>query len=219
MAFGTDYLVATHEHLRTLYRAPHRLVVDKERPTIDAATREFIVRCPFVLIGTVGSDGTADVSPRGGPSGFVQVLDETHVAIADLSGNNRLDTLENIVANGQIGLLFVMPGQGETVRLNGTAYLTTDPAILGGFPSELKVPKVAVVVTVVGTYIHCAKAMQRSRIWDATTWDAYVDVPDGAAIIVCQNLVPEEVTADMVRVDLDNGYAKDLQGERADAPS
>ena len=214
MAFGTDHLVATREALRTLYRPPHRLVVDKERPIIDDATRAFITRCPFVLVGTVGGDGTADVSPRGGPSGFVQVLDDRHIAIADLSGNNRLDTLENIVTNGQVGLLFMMPGQGETVRLNGTAHLTTDPEILGGFPAELKVPKVAIVVTVVGTYIHCAKAMQRSNIWDPATWDAYADVPDGAAIIVCQNLVGDDVTADMVRADLADGYAHDLAEER-----
>ena len=214
MALGTDHLVATREQLRTLYREPHRLVVDKERPVIDDATRAFISRCPFVLLGTVGGDGSADVSPRGGPSGFVQVLDESHIAIADLNGNNRLDTLENIVSNGQIGLLFIMPGQGETVRLNGNAYLTTDPEILERFPAELKVPKLAIVVTVVGTYIHCAKAMQRSHIWDTSTWADYATVPDGAEIIVCQNLVGDEVTADMVRADLANGYAHDLAEDR-----
>jgi predicted pyridoxine 5'-phosphate oxidase superfamily flavin-nucleotide-binding protein len=145
----------------------------------------------------------------------VQVLDETHVAIADLSGNNRLDTLENIVANGEVGLLFVMPGHGETVRLNGNAYLTTDPEILGGFSAELKPPKVAIVVTVAGTYIHCAKAMQRSKIWDPGSWVAEGDVPDGAEIIACQNLVPEGVTPAMIRADLDSGYAHDLTNERA----
>ena len=126
MGIATELVVSTCEQLRELCCAPHQLVVDKERPIIDAATREFIERSPFVLVGTVGGDGSADVSPRGGPSGFVQVLDETHIAISDLSGNNRLDTLDNIVANGQVGLLFVMPGQGETVRLNGTAVVTTD---------------------------------------------------------------------------------------------
>ena len=114
MGIATEHVVSTREQLRELYRAPHQLVVDKERPIIDAATREFIERSPFVLVGTVGGDGSADVSPRGGPSGFVQVLDETHIAISDLSGNNRLDTLDNIVANGQVGLLFMMPGQDET---------------------------------------------------------------------------------------------------------
>ena len=114
MGIATERVVSTREQLRELYRAPHQLVVDEERPIIDAATSEFIERSPFVPVGRVGGDGSADVSPRGGPSGFVQVLDETHIAISDLSGNNRLDTLDNIVANGQVGLLFVMPGQGET---------------------------------------------------------------------------------------------------------
>lgn len=215
MTHGLDHVVSTREQLRTLYREPNKLVVDKERPVIDSATREFIERSPFVLMGTVGADGTADVSPRGGPSGFVRVLDETHIAVADLSGNNRLDTLENIVSNGEVGLLFVMPGQGETVRLNGRAHLTTDPAIVGGFSTELKVPKLAIVVEVVGTFIHCAKAMQRSRIWDPESWVALADVPDGADIIACQNLVPAEVTAQMIRDDLARGYEHDLVNERA----
>ncbi len=215
MTHGLAHIVSTREQLRSLYREPSKLVVEKERPTIDAATRQFIERSPFVLVGTVGADGTADVSPRGGPSGFVRVLDETHVAVADLSGNNRLDTLENIVVNGEVGLLFVMPGRGETVRLNGRAHLTTDPVILTGFSAELKVPKLAIVVEVVGTFIHCAKAMQRSRIWDPESWVALADAPDGADIIACQNLVPAEVTPAMIREDLDRGYEHDLVNERA----
>lgn len=217
MTLGQDHVVSTHEQLRNLYRQPSKLVVDKERPTIDTATSEFIRRSPFVVIGTVDADGAVDVSPRGGPSGFVQVLDETHIAIADLSGNNRLDTLENIVANGEVALLFVMPGQGETVRVNGNATLTTDPAILGGFPTELKTPKLAIVVSVVGTFIHCAKAMQRSRIWEPESWAALADAPDGADIIACQNLLPEGVTANMVRENLAAGYEHDLVNERVDA--
>jgi len=199
-----------------MYRRPSRLVAEKEQPSIDAATAAFIGRAPFVLVGTVGADGTADVSPRGGPSGFVQVLDATHVAIADLSGNNRLDTLENIVSNGQVGLLFMMPGQGETVRLNGAAYLSVDPTILQRFPSELKTPKLAIVVEVVGTFVHCAKAMQRSHIWDPESWAALADAPDGAEILSCQNLLPADVTPDMIRADLAAGYEHDLVAERAE---
>lgn len=211
----TEHTISTREQLRSMYRDPHKLVVAKERPSIDAATREFISRAPFLVIATVGGDGTADVSPRGGPSGFVQVLDDTHIAIADLSGNNRLDTLENIVANGEVGLLFVMPGQGETVRLNGRAHLSTDPDVLAGFPTELKPPKLAIVVTVVGTFIHCAKAMERGQIWNPDSWAALADAPDGAAILRCQRLLPDEVTADDIRADLAKGYARDLTNERA----
>ena len=216
MTFGSHHRVSTREQLRTLYRQPSRLVIEKERPQIDDATREFITRSPFVVIGTVGAEGRADVSPRGGPSGFVQVLDSTHIAIADLSGNNRLDTLDNIVANGEVGLLFVMPGRGETVRVNGTASVTTDPDVLARFSPDLKPPKVAIVVQVVGTFIHCAKAMQRSHIWEPESWTAYTDTPDGADILVCQGLVPAGVSADLVRADLDQGYAFDIAEERAD---
>lgn len=211
----SEHTVTTIEQLRTLYRAPSALVANKEQDHLDAATQVFIERCPFVLVGTVGGDGTADVSPRGGPSRFIRVLDERRVAIADLPGNNRLDTLENIVANGQVGLLFVMPGRGETVRLNGTAQLSTDPALLAGFPKELKPPKLAIVVTVVGTYMHCAKAMQRSRIWEPVAWEELADVPDGAEIIACQRLLPEEMTAERIRSELGDGYARALAEERS----
>ena len=216
MTPGLDHVISTREQLRALYRQPSRLVAEKEQPSIDSATANFIGRAPFVLVGTVGADGTADVSPRGGPSGFAQVLDATHVAIADLSGNNRLDTLENIVGNGQVGLLFIMPGQGETVRLNGTAHLSVDPTILHRFPPELKTPKLAIVVEVVGTFVHCAKAMQRSHIWDPESWAALADAPDAADILSCQNLLPADVTPDMIRADLAAGYEHDLVAERAE---
>ena len=215
MSNGTEHVVSTRAQLREIYREANKFVLEKERAVIDAATRAFIERSPFVLVGTVGADGSADVSPRGGPSGFVRVLDETHLAICDLNGNNRLDTLENIVETGQIGLLFVMPGQGETVRLNGTAVITTDPEILAGFTSELKVPKAAILVTAVTTYIHCAKAMQRSNIWKPERWAEYADAPDGSEILVCQN--PGLFEAEAVRSSLAEGYAHDLHAERADA--
>lgn len=115
--------VATLEQLRQLYPQPGPLTVNKERPSVDYATRQFIERSPFVLVGTFGANGDADVSPRGGPSGFMHVLDDTHLAIADLPGNNRLDTLENIIATGRIGLLFLMPGQGK--RYGSTAQPTS----------------------------------------------------------------------------------------------
>ncbi len=217
MTVSTDHVVSTHEQLRQLYRRPNKFVLDKERPTIDAATREFIRRSPFVLVATVGPDGTADVSPRGGPSGFVQVLDDTHIAISDLSGNNRLDTLANIVDTGQVGLLFVMPGQGETVRLNGTAVITTDPEILNGFSDELKVPKAAILIEVVTTFIHCAKAIQRSMIWQPEAWAQLAGAPDGSEILACQN--PGAFEAEQVRMSLAEGYASDLAAERADAPA
>ena len=210
------YVIRTRDQLREVYREPNQFVIDKERPTLDEATREFIERCPFVLVATVGQDGSADVSPRGGPSGFCKVLDDTHLAITDLSGNNRLDTLENIVETGQIGLLFVMPGQGETVRLNGTAVVTTDPTILQGFTPELKAPKAAILVTVGTTFIHCAKAIQRSNIWKPERWGDLAGAPDGSDILAAQN--PGLFAPEAVRADLAKGYAHDLAAERTDTP-
>jgi PPOX class probable FMN-dependent enzyme len=203
--------VSTIEELRTLYRQPHQLVVAKERPTLDAATTTFLTKATFAVVSTFGADGGADASPRGGPSGFIQVLDEHRLAIGDLGGNNRLDTIENIVTTGQIGILAVHPGKSETVRVNGRAWITRDPEILGRFPYA-KPPITAIAVEVVGTYIHCAKAFMRSGLWDPETWPAFADLPDGADILECQQLL--DVPAAAVRADLDRGYAEALELER-----
>lgn len=204
--------VSSVEQLRTIYREPHQLVVDKERPELDAATQRFIERGRFVLLGTYGADGSGDVSPRGGEEGFLKVLDSTHVAMADLGGNNRIDSLRNIVETGQVGLLFVHPGQSETVRVNGRAWVTTDPELLDSFTLPRR-PVSAVVVEVTGTFIHCAKAFRRSGMWDPEVWASLADSPDAADILVCQNILPPEVTADLVRADLGAGYDAALAWE------
>ena len=203
-------VVSSIDELRTLYHQPHPIVVAKERPLLDAATTTFIERATFAAIGTHAADGSADVSPRGGPSGFIQVLDERRLAIGDLGGNNRLDTIENIIATGQIGMLIIHPGRTETVRVNGRAWITRDPALLERFPFARR-PTTAIGVEVVGTYIHCAKAFLRSGIWQPETWSAFLDAPDGADILACQKVV--DVAAQVVRDDLDRGYAAALEYE------
>ena len=122
--------VGSLDELRTHYRHPHAGTRGKERPALDAASATVAERCRFATIGTFDVLGNADVSPRGGPSGFIRVLDPTHLAMADLGGNNRLDTLENIVATGRVALLLITPGKSETVRVNGAAFVSTDPARL-----------------------------------------------------------------------------------------
>jgi len=198
------------EGLRELYRQPSRLVVDKERPHLDPVTRSFIERSRFAVVGTYDTNGLADVSPRGGPSGYVRVLDESRLVIADLGGNNRIDTLQNVVATGRIGLLFVMPGQSETVRVNGRAWVTTDPALLAQFELP-RLPKAAIGVQVEATFIHCAKAFRRSGMWDAEVWAELADAPDGADIITCQLDLAAGAAA--VRNDLDAGYDASLAWE------
>jgi len=204
--------VDTLEALRTHYRHAHAGTRGKERPALDAATAAVAERCRFAGIGTFDADGNADVSPRGGPSGFIRVLDPTHLAMADLGGNNRLDTLENIVTTGRVGLLLITPGKTETVRVNGSAFISTDPELLHGFRLP-KVPKSAIVITVDTTYVHCAKAFMRSGMWDQAVWEELADVPDGAAILSCQGVVDIDATA--TRQWLDDDYARALADEAA----
>ncbi len=205
-----SHTIDTLDALRERYRPPSPLVVAKERPVLDAATTRFIELSRFAVVGTFDSDGRADVSPRGGPSGYVRVLDEHRLAIADLGGNNRLDTLQNIIATGRIALIFVVPGQSETVRVNGAACVSEDPELLASFDLP-RLPKSAIGVTVEGTFIHCAKAFRRSGMWDPQAWEELAGSPDASDIIVCQGLVP--VDADVVRADLSAGYDAALAWE------
>jgi PPOX class probable FMN-dependent enzyme len=152
------------------------------------------------------------VSPRGGPPGFVQVIDEHRLAIPDLNGNNLLDTITNIVANPHVGLLFVLPGRDETLRVNGRAWLTTDDVVLDGFTAELKRPKAAIGVAVEQAFVHCAKSFRRGRVWDPASWvpDA---APSAAELLTCH--VELEATPEQVAADLEIGYAHDLAADRA----
>ena len=179
---------------------------------MDDVTRRFVDRARFLLLGTYRSDGSADVSPRGGEAGFVRTLDAQHLAIADLGGNNRIDSLRNIVETGRVGMLFVAPGRSETVRVNGEAWVTTDPDLLDGFTLPRR-PQTAIVVRVTATFIHCAKAFRRSGMWDPDVWAEMVAGPDAADILVCQSILPETVTADMIRADLEAGYESALAWE------
>src|SRR6478736_7573697 len=205
-----SHTVDSIEALRELYRQPHEAVVKKERPALDEASKRFIKLSRFAVVGTFDSQGRADTSPRGGESGYVRVIDDTHLVIADLGGNNRLDTLQNVIDTGRIGLIFVVPGQSETVRVNGSACITTDPELLASF-ALARVPKSAIGVTVEATYIHCAKAFRRSGMWDPNVWAALAGSPDAADIIACQYNGAFE--AERVRNDLAKGYDLALRWE------
>lgn len=206
-----QHRVDSIEALRTLYRDPAEATVNKERPTIDPVTQQFLEHCRFAVVGTFDADGNPDTSPRGGDAGFVRVIDPQHIAIADLGGNNRLDTLQNIVATNRIGLMFVVPGQSETVRVNGTAWITTDPGVLALFHLP-RTPKAAIVVQVQTTYIHCAKAFHRSGMWDPQVWAELAEAPDGAAILSCQ--LGDGISTETLRGWLDDDYTASLNHER-----
>jgi PPOX class probable FMN-dependent enzyme len=150
------------------------------------AARDFIARSPFLCIATADARGRADVSPRGDKPGFVHVLDDHHLAIPDRPGNNRLDTMVNIVENPNVGLIFMIPGFEDTLRINGRAEITADPAILARAEVDGKRPKTAIRVKVAEQFFHCAKAFRRARLWQP---DAMVDrkaMPTLARIILEQ---------------------------------
>lgn len=128
----------------------------------------FISLSPFVVVSSHGADGRADTSPRGGEAGFVKVVDAGRLLIADSPGNNRLDTLENIIATGQVGLLFMVPGVDETLRVNGTAVLSTDETECKLCEDARRIPKLVIRVNVHASYLHCAKALMRSDLWNPT---------------------------------------------------
>lgn len=196
--------------LRDVYRMPAETTKMKVLGTLDQHARTFIDTSPFILVGTTSPDGTADVSPKGGPPGFVVVLDDQRIAIPDLSGNNLLDSLTNIVNGSGIGLLFLIPGIEETLRLNGYACITTDPAVLEACAVKDRRPKAAIGVTVVQQYMHCAKAFRRSELWNAESWPDRSVVPSLGCILRDQIALPDDVTAESIDVDIEGNYAKTL---------
>lgn len=164
--------IATLEALTSLYSAPAERVRTKKRDRLDEGLRAVLAASPFVLLATADPDGRCDVSPRGGPPGFVKPLDDRHVALPDLNGNNLVDSLRNIVANPHAGLLVVVPGQNETLRIDGPAYLTTDDGVLDRFTDELRRPPLAIVVETAAVFTHCAKAFRRGKVWEPSSWAA-----------------------------------------------
>ena len=161
-----DYTIATTEQLERLYaEPPHGAAVFKEAGRITSQYRKLIEAAPFAVVATVGPEGL-DCSPRGDPPGFVRVVDEHTLLIPDRRGNNRIDSLRNLVRDPRIALLFLIPGVGETMRINGRATISVDPALTESFVFNGKVPKCILVVTVEKAYFQCTKAIIRSKLWD-----------------------------------------------------
>ncbi|MEY2401392.1 MAG: uncharacterized protein QOJ08_1503 [Ilumatobacteraceae bacterium] len=203
-------VIASESELREMYRMPANGTRQKVLGSLDAHARAFIDSSPFVLVGTSSPDGTADVSPKGGPAGFVVVLDDQRIAIPDLSGNNLLDSITNIVNGSGIGLLFLVPGVDETLRVNGHACLTTEPSVLDACAVKDRRPKAAIGVTVVQQYMHCAKAFRRSELWSADTWPDRAALPSLGCILRDQIAMISEMTVESIDENLEKEYAKTL---------
>ena len=198
--------VSSAEDLRRIYRQPSDGAVRKELKALDGHCRSFIARSPFVLIGSSDENGNADVSPKGDRPGFVAVLDDTTLAIPDRPGNNRLDTLENFLRNPAVGLLFLIPGMDETLRVNGEARITVDAGLREKLAVDGKQP---VSVTLVSAaYMHCAKAFMRSELWRPASWPDRAKLPTLGAILRDQLALAE--SAGEIDQSLDQSYQKTL---------
>lgn len=210
---GFDDVITTGEQLDERYRAPSRGALDKETDVLDEGCCDFLARSTFVLIGTSNADGDLDVSPRGGPAGFVKALDERRLAIPDLNGNNRLDSLRNIVEHPRIGLLFVIPGLGETLRVNGRACITVADDVLDLFTAELRRPRSAIGVEVEHAFIHCAKSLRRGGLWEPDSWPDAECRPSPAQMLVDHIGIGDKVTGAQLESALEEGYASDLAAD------
>lgn len=163
--------------------APEKVLV-KEISALDDLCRSFIARAPFMMIATANPDGVIDVSPKGDPAGFVRVLSDTLLAIPDRPGNRRLDSYHNLLKDPRIGLIFLIPGKGETLRISGEARIVKDPKLMATMSVDGKLPAMALVVHVTRAFMHCPKAMIRSKIWQPDSWQNADDLGDiGDAMI------------------------------------
>lgn len=212
-----DHSIDDRAALRDLYAEAHPQINAKVIDHVDAGARAFLASAPFVALATSGPNGT-DVSPRGGPPGFVAVLDDHRLAIGDLAGNRRLDSFENILAHPAVGLLCLIPGMAETLRVNGRATLTTDPEVLAACAFEGTKPHVAIGIDVDEVYLHCAKAFRRSGLWDPASWPSAGERPRAAEI--WKTHLKMDVSADALEAGLEEGYAASMwQAGGEDAPA
>jgi uncharacterized protein len=199
--------ITTLELLRQHYAEPKERAVRKEIRALDAHCRRFISLSPFLILATSDADHNMDASPRGGAPGFVKVTADGAILIPDAPGNNRLDSFANIITTRKVGLLFLIPGVDETLRVNGSAVLSRADADIALCTDERRAPKLAIRVAVDAAYLHCAKAFMRSRLWEASAQVDRATLPTIGQMINDQTgmRVPDESREEMTR-----RYAPDL---------
>ena len=201
--------VTSEEALRALVGEPRELVIKKQLPALDRHCRAFIALSPFVLVGTANGRGECDVSPRGDAPGFVLALDDHTLVIPDRPGNRRIDSLRNIVAHGAVGLLFMIPGVGETLRINGQACIVRDADILARLEAGGETPDLAIAVEIAEAFLQCPKALKRSRLWDAATWPERGALPSLAQMLHDQVPMPD-VTVESLDAAFEESYRERL---------
>ena len=189
-------VIESREQLREIMGEPIDVVVGKTLSELDKHCSIFISRSPFVLLSSADSNGNLDVSPKGDPAGFVRVIDERTLAIPDRPGNRRADTIENILQNPNIGLIFLIPGKTETLRVSGTAQIVRDEELRESMAIRGRSPDFAIVVHVKEAFFHCSKCMIRSRLWNSESWPSLEGLPRLADTMV--DALKLDVSADVV---------------------
>jgi len=193
--------------LRELYPEPAGRAVLKQLTHLDAHCARFISLSPFVVLATNSADGRADASPRGGAPGFVKVRDAHTLLIPDSPGNNRLDSLGNVIGTGQAGLLFMIPGINETLRVNGKAVLSVDAGELAACADDRRTPKLVIRIAVEEAYLHCAKAFMRSELWQPTSQLPRSMLPPMGQMIAEQTGIAGPIET---QEEMERRYAPDL---------
>ena len=199
--------MSTLEDLRNCYPQPLERSLRKSLTKLDTHMRHFISLSPFLCLGTSG-DGGGDVTPRGDSPGFVHVLDDRTLLIPDWQGNNRLDSLSNIITNPSVGLLFMIPGVNETLRINGVGEITIEPAVVERWTVNGKHPRSAMRVTVREAYLHCAKALMRSKLWEDDYRIERTELPTYAQMLKDQGVTTQSV--EELQAAIDESYATRL---------
>ena len=179
--------ITTETELRAVIGEPNDVVLTKISDRLHPITRGFIDRSPFVVLATADAGGRCDVSPRGDPAGFVRIVDDTTLLIPERPGNKIADSLRNIVQTGRVGLLFVIPGITDTFRVNGRAFLTTDPLFMEPSAVEGQIPRLGIVVHIEEAYTQCSKAFLRSHLWDPSRYSDRSELPTNGEIMRCLN--------------------------------
>jgi PPOX class probable FMN-dependent enzyme len=204
-----QHCVTTMEDLRVLIPPPDAPAANKDIDHVDVHCRAFIARSPFVVIASTGADGTCDASPKGGDPGFVRVLDDHRLVVPDYPGNRRLDSWANVLATGQLQLIFFIPGALETLRISGRGCLTRDPEVLALLEDRGRTPKLALGVEVEVAFLQCGKSLKRSALWDPQTWLAREEIPSVARALVDHIALPG-VTEEACSRYLAEDYEKNL---------
>lgn len=198
-----EEVIATRGRLRELNKLPSHRVSNKAIDHIDDICRQFIEASPFVMVASRGTDGRLDVSPKGDPAGFVAVLNNKTLAIPDRIGNNRLDTFENLLVHPEVGLLFIIPGHGDTLRVSGNGRIVRDSTLQNSLAMNGKAPNLVLVVDVEEAFIHCPKCMVRSALWTREQWPDRSNVATLAETMVAHGALAETVPEMQAIIDND----------------